>query len=102
MHSKENLDDFLFANRNGKPMQRDKIVYKLQTTLRQLKIEKAGLHAFRHMAASELLESGASPAIVQRQMRHSDSRITLEAYSHVIGDAQKRAAEALSRSVLGD
>jgi site-specific recombinase XerD len=83
-------------------MQRDKVAYKLQDTLRGLGIEKAALHAFRHMAASELLEQGASPAVVQRQMRHSDSRITLEKYSHVIGDAQRRAVDSLAGRLLGD
>ncbi len=82
-------------------MQRDKVAYKLQDTLLSLGIEKAALHAFRHMAASELLEHGASPSVVQRQMRHSDSRITLQKYSHVIGDAQRRAVDSLAGRVLG-
>ena len=102
MHWKDNPDGLLFANSKGKPMQRDKIVYRLQATLKELKIEKAGLHAFRHMTASELLESGAAPSVVQRQMRHSDARITLQAYSHIIGDAQRKAAETLASNVLGD
>jgi len=42
-------------------MQRDKAAYKLQATLKELRIEKAGLYAFRHMAARELLENGAAP-----------------------------------------
>jgi integrase len=49
-----------------------------------LRIERAALHAFRHMAASELIENGVAPSVVQRQMRHSDSRITLQKYAHVI------------------
>ena len=53
------------------------------------------------MAASELLEQGASPSVVQRQMRHSDSRITLQKYGHVIGDAQRRAVDSLAGRVLG-
>jgi site-specific recombinase XerD len=53
------------------------------------------------MAASELLEHGASPSVVQRQMRHSDSRITSQKYSHVIGDAQRRAVDSLAGRVLG-
>jgi integrase len=77
------------------------VVYKLQATLRELGTEKAGLHAFRHMAASELLERGAAPKVVQRQMRHSDSRITLQTYAHVIGDAQRKAVDSLAQSVLG-
>jgi integrase len=52
------------------------------------------------MAASELL-NGAAPSVVQRQMRHSDSRITLQKYSHVIADAQRRAVDSLADRVLG-
>jgi site-specific recombinase XerD len=100
-HWRQNEADLLFCNSKGKPMQRDRIAYKLQATLKQLGIEKAGLHAFRHMAASELLENGAAPSVVQRQMRHSDSRITLQKYSHVIGDAQRRAVDSLAERVLG-
>jgi integrase len=97
---RENADGWLFCNSKGKPMQRDKVVYKLQKTLRDLGIEKAGLHAFRHMVASELLDAGASPSVAQRQMRHSDSRTTIETYSHIIGDAHRRAVDTLVDSVL--
>jgi len=100
-HWRRNDADLLFCNSKGKPMQRDKVAYKLQDTLESLGIEKAALHAFRHMAASELLEQGASPSVVQRQMRHSDSRITLQKYGHVIGDAQRRAVDSLAGRVLG-
>jgi integrase len=101
-HWRKNAAGWLFCNRRGNPYARDKVAYKLQATLRELGIEKAGLHAFRHMAASELLESGAAPSVVQKQMRHADSRITLQTYAHVIGDAQRRAVESLAQSVLGD
>jgi len=100
-HWRRNDVNLLFCNSKGKPMQRDKVAYKLQATLESLGIEKAALHAFRHMAASELLEQGASPSVVQRQMRHSDSRITLQKYGHVIGDAQRRAVDSLAGRVLG-
>ena len=99
-HWLENPSDLLFSNSKGKPMQRDKVAYKLQATLKELGIGKAGLHAFRHMAASELIESGAAPSVVQRQLRHSDSRITLQRYAHVIGDAQRRAVDSLANRVL--
>lgn len=32
---------------------------------------------------------GANPKVAQQQMRHSDARITLEAYAHVIGNSQR-------------
>jgi integrase len=98
---RENVEGWLFCNSRGNPYARDKVAYKLQATLCELGIENAGLHAFRHMAASELLERGAAPNVVQRQMRHSDSRITLQTYAHVIGDAQRKAVDSLAQSVLG-
>jgi integrase len=98
----ENEAGLLFCNSKGKPMQRSKVAITLQTALKELGIEKAALHAFRHMAASELLEGGAAPSVVQRQMRHSDARITLQRYGHVIGDAQRRAVDSLADRVLGN
>jgi integrase len=100
-HWRENRAGWLFCNSRGNAWQRDKIAYKLQATLRGLGIEHAALHAFRHMAASELLESGAAATVVQKQMRHSDARITLGIYGHVIGDAQREALDALAERVLG-
>jgi len=99
-HWRENEADLLFCNKLGKPMVRNKVAQKLQETLKELGIERAGLHAFRHMAASELIENGVAPSVVQRQMRHSDSRITLQKYAHVIGDAQRRAVNSLASRVL--
>jgi len=64
-----------------------------------LGIEHTGLHAFRHAAASELLEEGVPLTVVQRQMRHLDARTTLQKYGHVVGDAQRRAVDTLARKI---
>jgi len=47
----------------------------------------------RHGAASALLADGATPAVVQKQLRHRDARITLGFYGHVAGDQQRNAVE---------
>ena len=36
---------------------------------------------------------GATPAVVQRQLRHRDPRITLGVYGHVVGDQRRDAVE---------
>jgi integrase len=97
---RETLNGYLFANRNGNPYSIGKVTeYGLWPALKKLKIERAGLHAFRHAAASELLEQGAPLTVVQRQLRHRDARTTLQKYGHVVGDAQRRAMETLAENI---
>jgi integrase len=91
---KANPEGFLFLNRNGRPYAANKVVeYGLWPVLDRLKIERAGMHAFRHCHASLLMDVGANPKVTQEQMRHSDARITLGVYGHVIGDSQRDAVD---------
>lgn len=96
---KSNPGNLLFSNRKGKPMQRDKVTYKLQATLAALGLPKGTPHSFRHMVASELLNRRVSPYVVQRQLRHSDSKVTMERYAHLIGNIQTDAMDELAGSV---
>jgi integrase len=72
---------------------------RLWPILDALKIPHCGLHAFRHFHSTMLLELGAAPQVAQAQMRHSDPRITLEVYSHVVGDSQRNAVEKVAEIV---
>jgi integrase len=99
-HYRENPNGYLFANRNGNSYSVGKVSeYGLWPVLTQLHIEHAGLHAFRHAAASELLEEGVPLSVVQRQLRHRDARTTLQKYGHVVGDAQRRAVHNLAQKI---
>ncbi len=94
---KPNEAGFLFVTRNGRPPSSNKVVeYHLWTILDALGIPRCGLHAFRHAHTSLLLDSGATPKVVQRQLRHSDARTTLEIYGHVVGDAHREAVEKVA------
>ena len=93
----------LFANRLGRPYNANKVVQKgLWPILEKLGIEHCGLHAFRHTHTSLLLEVGASPTVAQAQLRHSDARITLGVYGHVIGDSQRNAVERVAQILRPD
>ena len=94
---RENPMKLLFINRRGRPYNATKVVQKaLWPVLDKLKIERCGLHAFRHTHSSLLLETGASPTVAQAQLRHSDPRITLGIYGHVIGDSQRNAVDRVA------
>ena len=89
-----NPESFLFLNPNGRPYAANKVVeYGLWPVLDELKIERAGMHAFRHCHASLLMDVGANPTVTNEQMRHSDARVTLGIYGDVIGDSQRDAVD---------
>ena len=94
---KPNDAGFLFATRNGRPPSSNNVVeYRLWTILDALEIPRCGLHAFRHAHTALLLDSGATPKVVQRQLRHADARTTLQIYGHVVGDAHREAVEKVA------
>jgi hypothetical protein len=86
--------DLLFVNRRGRPFSANKLREKqLHPLLVKLGIPRGGFHSMRHGAASALLADGATPAVVQKQLRHSDPRTTLGIYGHVVGNEQRDAVE---------
>ena len=69
--------DLLFINRRGRLFSVNKLREKvLQPLLVKLGIPRGGFHSIHYGATSALLADGATPAVVQKQLRHSD-RITL-------------------------
>lgn len=87
----------LFPNRKGKPCDAEKVVRNhLRPILDGLGIARCGFHAFRHMHTSLLLETGASPKVTQAQLRHSDARVTLGVYGHIVGDSHRQAVERVA------
>ncbi|MBV9886094.1 MAG: site-specific integrase [Acidobacteria bacterium] len=99
---KPNPSGFLFATRNDRPPSSNKVVeYHLWTLLDALKIPRCGLHAFRHTHTALLLDSGATPKVAQRQLRHTSARTTLQIYGHVVGDAHRQAVEKVASMLDG-
>ncbi len=100
LQTHEGKTDLLFVNRRGRPFSANKLREKqLHPLLVKLGIPRGGFHAARHGATSSLLADGATPAVVQKQLRHSDPRITLGIYGHVIGNQQRDAVENRSARI---
>jgi integrase len=104
-HYKPNAEGYLFTNSKDKPYLSDNVVkYGVHRAMSRLGIETPkgvhiGIHCFRHGVTSELLESGTPIHVVTRLMRHADSKVALEHYAHVIGDAERVASEKFSRRI---
>ena len=67
--------------------------------LEKLGVLRGGFRSLRRGAASALLAEGATPAAVQKQLRHSDPRVTLGIYERVIGNQQRDAVEVRSARI---
>jgi len=96
-HWKENPQGLLFPNRKGRPGKRANVVKFGWPILKKLGIptHNAGLHAFRHGLGTALANAGASPAVVQRTLRHTDIKTTLRFYVHADADVQRAALSQL-------
>lgn len=93
--------ELLFVNGRGRAFSANKLREKqLHPLLVRLGIPRGGFHSMRHGAASSFLADGATPAVVQRQLRHSDARITLGIYGHVVGDEQRSAVQNRSARLV--
>jgi len=100
LQTHEGKSELLFVNRDGRPFSANKLREKqLHPLLVKLGIPRGGFHSMRHGAASSLLADGATPAVVQKQLRHSDPRITLGVYAHVVGNQQRDAVENRSARI---
>jgi hypothetical protein len=55
--------------------------------------------AFRHGVATTPIDRGASITTVGAQLRHSDPRITLGLYAHVVPQSQRDAVAGLASAI---
>lgn len=101
------LNDLVVEVLNGMPRTAEHIfpggkegehVQNIYPALRRIR-ERAGLpkttrplHAWRHVYASRLTSAGESLFVVQRLLRHSDSRMTAR-YSHLADETLRRASD---------
>jgi integrase len=103
-HIKTIKPGFLFLNNRGNLFIAENVVrQELVPILKQLRIpivaRQTSFHAFRHLHASMLLAAGAPAPVAQAQLRHSDPRITLGIYAHVIGDSHREFVDSVAKNL---
>lgn len=69
-------------------------------------IDKCGMkrirfHDLRHTHATICLQSNMHPKIVAERLGHSDVRVTLNTYSHILPSMQQQAANEISQAIFG-
>lgn len=87
---------FLFPGGNGRPWDAATVSRALYSVLDELRIERGGMHAFRHGNES-LMDSMSVPmAVRQDRLGHAaGSKLTLNTYTHASSEDHRLAAERL-------
>lgn len=87
--------DFIFINNLGEPITNARVICALKRHGQKIGIEKnITTHTFRHSHISLLAELGIPLTAIMDRVGHSDSKTTLEIYSHV---TQKMVSDISSK-----
>jgi integrase len=87
--------DLVFANRIGGPTQARRVIEQFHAVLGRANIRQIRFHDLRHSCATLLLVQGVSPRVVMEVLGHSEIALTMNAYSHVVPELQREAAERM-------
>lgn len=95
-------DGLVCCHQDGKPYAPCYFTCKFNKFLEKHGLKKIRLHDLRHSNATLMLKYGIPAKIASRRLGHSSVGITLDLYSHVIGDMQREAADKIGQGVFGE
>jgi integrase len=80
---------------DGQPVQPNSIYHSWVRFLADTGLPRIRFHDLRHSHATALLSSGVHPKVASERLGHARVGITLDVYSHVLGNMQDSAAAAI-------
>lgn len=89
----------VFTTTIGTPLDATNVTHRLHRMLRSAGLADMRFHDLRHGAASLMLAQGVHPRVVADILGHSEVRLTLDVYSHVIPALQDDAADRMERAL---
>jgi integrase len=91
----------VFTTTVGTPLDGPKVTRRFQDRLARAGLPRMRFHDLRHSAASLLLAQGVHPRVVMELLGHSDIRLTMNTYSHVIPQLSREAADKMGTALWG-
>jgi integrase len=92
-------NDLVFAQANGRPIERKSDWHSWKALLREAGVREVRLHDGRHTAATLLLSEGVHPRVVMEVLGHAQMRTTTDTYSHVMPALGRDAAERMGNAL---
>jgi integrase len=91
--------DLVFAQRNGKGIERKCDWRAWKALLRKAGVRDIRVHDGRHTAATLLLSEGVHPRVVMEVLGHAQMRTTTDTYSHVMPALGRDAADRMGKAL---
>lgn len=91
----------IFCQADGKPMSPMNFTRSFDRMLKRAGLPDIRFHDARHTFATLMLELGEHPKTVQTMLGHSNIAMTLDLYSHVSLELERRAAARLNEALQG-
>ena len=91
--------DRLFTKWNGEPMNNQTPYGWLSEFCDKHNLPFYGLHSFRHLFASLLVNSGVDIVTVSGALGHSTVSTTSNVYCHMLQEAQAKVSDAVSNAL---
>src|SRR5688572_30486551 len=92
--------DLVFAQINGRPIDKKTDYDDWTRLLQQAGVRHVRLHDGRHTAATLLLSENVHPRVVMELLGHSQMRTTMDIYSHVMPALAREAADRMGALLL--
>lgn len=93
---------YVFRRPSGNPPRRNDLCEALRSTCKRACVPYPTVHGLRHQHASLLAHAGVPVKAAQQRLGHSSATTTLNIYTHLLGDADKRAVESLEVLLGGE
>ena len=90
-------DTLVFTDVHGKPLKPHTVSRAWRRVVVAKKLPAVTFHALRHTHASVLINAGVDILTISRRLGHSKASVTLDVYGHLIGGADKAAADAIGK-----
>lgn len=91
-----NPDGYVFCNYTGNIISCSAILRYFKKALQECNLPDIRIHDLRHSYATLLLSKNISPKVASGMLGHSDTRTTLDIYSHLLTNMQKPVINALN------
>ena len=94
--------DLIFTASEGRPLNWANFETAVfGPALKKAELRHIRFHDLRHTCASLLINQGASPKYIQKQLRHGSIEMTFDRYGHLFPDASREAVRRLDETIFG-